>query len=281
MRQGERQEEEARCGRVLSELHIALWVMKRYFLFLISHLLYPLPLPLYRSVGYKMAEDGGASLTKCPPPVIINITPPPKQLLRKSPSNCSQVPLRAGPSSSLDPHSEDPTDGVGPCILGHQGIGPPDVGPSSGEEGDGDGGVEVTSVQRWLPQLDGEEVCKAKEDTKHPQEVELHPQEISQHLCAGSGGVEVYQEGLVATVGAFQSKSECVERCRHRCNVHVERCGHRCNVHVERCGHRCNVHVERCGYRCNVHVERCGHRCNVHVERCGHRCNVHVERCGH
>ena len=81
------------------------------------------------------------------------------------------------------------------------------MGPPSGEEGDG---VEVTSVQRWLPQLDGKEVCKAKEDAKHPLEVEPHPQEVSQHLGAGSGGVAAYQEGLVATVGALQSKSECV-----------------------------------------------------------------------
>ena len=130
------------------------------------------------------------------------------------------------------------------------------MGPPSGEEGDG--GVEVTSVQRWLPQLDGEEVCKAKKDAKHPQEVEphppevepqpqevethpqevaTHPQEVSQRLGAGSGGVVVYQEGLVATIGALQSKSECVEGCGHRCNVHVEGCGYRCNVHVERCGH--------------------------------------------
>ena len=70
--------------------------------------------------------------------------------------------------------------------------------------------MEVKSVQRWLPQLGGEEVCKAKEDAKHPPEVEPRPQEVSQCPGAGSEGVEVYQEGLVATVGALQSKSECV-----------------------------------------------------------------------
>ena len=60
------------------------------------------------------------------------------------------------------------------------------MGPPSGEEG---GGVEVTSLQRWLPQLDGEEVCNAKEDAKyshevvpHPQEVEPHPQEVNQQV---------------------------------------------------------------------------------------------------
>ena len=52
------------------------------------------------------------------------------------------------------------------------------MGSPSGEEGDG---VEVTYVQRWLPQLDGEEVCKAKEDAKHPQEVAIHPQEVEPH----------------------------------------------------------------------------------------------------
>ena len=57
MRQGERQKEEASCGRALSELHIAVWVMKikSYFVPYLTPTLSPTPL----FIQVCWVQDGG------------------------------------------------------------------------------------------------------------------------------------------------------------------------------------------------------------------------------
>ena len=138
-------------------------------------------------------------VSKTPPQVAINITPPPsKQPPKKKLSACNQSTRRpellshVGSSDSLtSPHGkQSASDGE---ILAPMSAGPPVVGnPPS----------EVMTEAMWSPeQLEGGEEPKVASREK---EVEPHPLGVSTDVCARSEGVA--EERLVPTVGALQSE---------------------------------------------------------------------------
>ena len=134
-------------------------------------------------------------VSKTPPQVAINITPPPsKQPPKKKLSACNQSTRRpellshVGSSDSLtSPHGkQSASDGE---ILA----------PMSAVVGNPPS--EVMTEAMWSPeQLEGGEEPKVASREK---EVEPHPLGVSMDVCARSG---VAEERLVPTVGALQSE---------------------------------------------------------------------------
>eukprot|EP00731_Ephydatia_muelleri_P005431 Em0002g1607a len=143
-----------------------------------------------RFVGYKIGEDEVPCVSKTPPQVAINITPPPsKQPPKKKLSACNQSTMRPELLSHVgSPHGKQSTSNGAPMSAG-----PPVVGnPPS----------EVMTEAMWSPeQLEGGEEPKVASREK---EVEPHPLGVSTDVCARSEGVA--EERLVPTVGALQSE---------------------------------------------------------------------------